>query len=97
MKRLRKSIGDRILVEEERKEDSKKRSQIKSSTNESAFKNPAHHTTPPKKHNGGSTSGMTSGSRDTNSNISNVHPQSQMSPGIDQRMQNIQLGLGGKK
>ena len=96
MKRLRKSIGDRILVEEVKNEDSKKRSQIKSSTNESAFKNPAHHT-PPKKHNGGSTSGMTSGSRDTNSNISNVLPQSQMSPGIDQRMQNIQLGLGGKK
>jgi hypothetical protein len=68
MKRLRKSIADRILVEEERKEDSKKRSQIKSSTNESAFKNPAHHT-PPKKHNGGSTSGMSNG-REANSNIS---------------------------
>ena len=68
MKRLRKSIGDRILVEEERKEDSKKRSQIKSSTNESAFKNPGHHT-PVKKHNGGSTSGMSNG-REANSNIS---------------------------
>ena len=69
MKRLRKSIGDRILEEEVKNEDSKKRSQIKSSTNESAFKNPGHHT-PVKKHNGGSTSGMSSGGRKANSNIS---------------------------
>ena len=60
-------MGDRNLEEEVKNdEQSKRKSQIKSSTNESAFKNPGHHTPVKKKHNGGSTSGMSSGSRDTN-------------------------------
>jgi hypothetical protein len=75
-------------------EQSKRKSQVKTSTNESSFKNPGHHT--PIKNNRGS-SGMNSGSRDPNQNISNMQPQSQSSPSLDQRMQNIQLGLGGKK
>ena len=60
-------MGDRILEEEvKHDEQSKRKSQIKTSTNESAFKNPGHHT-PVKKNHGGNTSGMSSGS---NQNIS---------------------------
>ena len=63
-------MGDRILEEEVKNDEhSKRKSQIKSSTNESAFKNPGHHT-PVKKHNGGSTSGMSSGSREAIYHIS---------------------------
>ena len=59
-------MADRILDQEVKNdEQSKRKSQIKSSTNESTFKNPGHHT-PVKKHNGGSTSGMTSGSKEAN-------------------------------
>jgi hypothetical protein len=62
-------MGDRILEEEVKNDElSKRKSQIKSSTNEGAFKNPGHHT-PVKKNHGGSTSGMSSG-REANSNIS---------------------------
>jgi hypothetical protein len=61
MKRIRKQIGDRILEEEVKNdEQSKRKSQVKTSTNESNFKNPGHHT--PQKGNRGS-SGMSSGSR----------------------------------
>jgi hypothetical protein len=92
MKRIRKQIGDRILEEEVKNdEQSKRKSQVKTSTNESNFKNPGHHT--PQKGNRGS-SGMSSGSRH---NISAMQPQSQSSPSIDQRMQGIHLGLDGKK
>ena len=96
LKRLRKELGDRILEEEEKKDSRESKSKgsiksVRSSTNESTFKNPGHHT-PPKAKNSNS-SGMSSGSRQ---NISALQPQSQSSPSIDQRMQNIHLGLGGK-
>ncbi len=96
LKRLRKELGDRILEEEEKKDSRESKSKgsiksVRSSTNESTFKNPGHHT-PPKVKNPNS-SGMSSGSRQ---NISAMQPQSQSSPSIDQRMQNIHLGLGGK-
>ena len=69
MKRLRKQIGDRILEEEVKNdEQSKRKSQVKTSTNESSFKNPGHHT--PQKGNRGS-NGMNSGSRQ---NISAMQP-----------------------
>ena len=94
MKRIRKQIGDRILEEEVKNdEQSKRRSGVKTSTNESNFKNPGHHT--PVRNNRGNTSGMTNGS--SRSNISSIHPQSHMSPDLDQRLQSITLGLDGKK
>ena len=66
---------------------------VRSSTNESNLKQPGH-TTPQKNNRGGNTSGMSGGS--SKHNISAMQPQSQSSPGIDQRMNNIHLGLGGK-
>jgi hypothetical protein len=94
MKRIRKQIGDRILEEEVKNdEQSKRRSGVKTSTNESNFKNPGHHT--PVRNNRGNNSGMTNGS--SRSNISSIQPQSHMSPGLDQRLQSITLGLDGKK
>lgn len=98
LKRMRKELGDRILQEEEKKDtrESKTKATVKavrSSTNESSFKPPGH-TTPPKNNRGGNTSGMSGGS--SRHNISAMQPQSQSSPGIDQRMNNIHLGLGGK-
>jgi hypothetical protein len=93
MKRVRKQIGDRILEEEVKNdEQSKRKSGVKTATNESSFKNLGHHTPP--KSNRGNNSGMSSGSRQ---NISGIQPQSQASPSIDQRMQGIHLGLGGKQ
>ena len=96
-KRLRKELGVRILEEEEKKDgrESKKNTSKKNSTNESSFKNLGHHT-PPKSNRGGNTSGMSNGSRPSQ-NISNIQPQSQMSPSLDQRMDIDNLGLGGKK
>ena len=95
MKRVLKQIGDRILEEEVKNdEQSKRKSGIKTSTNESTFKQPGHQT-PPKANRGGNTSGLSSGNR--NQNISNIQPQSQSSPSIDERMQGIHLGLDGKK
>jgi hypothetical protein len=98
LKRMRKELGDRILHEEEKKDTRESKSKgmlksVRSSTNESNFKQPGH-TTPQKQNRGGNTSGMSSGSRQ---NISAMQPQSQSSPGIDQRMGNIHLGLDGKK
>ena len=70
MKRVRKQIGDRILEEEVKNdEQSKRKSGIKTSTNESTFKQPGHQT-PPKANRGGNTSGMSSGYR--NQNISKI-------------------------
>jgi len=90
---MRKLIGDRILEEEVKSdEQSKRKSGVKTATNESNFKNPGHHT--PVRNNRGSSSGMSSGSRQ---NISSMQPQSQSSPGLDQRLQSIHLGLDGKK
>jgi hypothetical protein len=80
MKRVRKMMGDRILEEEVKNEgQSNRRSGVKTSTNESSFKNPGHHT--PVRNNRGNNSGMTNGS--SRSNISSIQPQSQMSPGLD--------------
>ena len=75
-------------------EQSKRKSGVKTATNESSFKNLGHHT-PPKANRGGNTSGMSSGSRSQAN--ANMQPQSQASPSIDQRMQGIHLGLGGKQ
>ena len=82
-------------MEEEVKNDeqSKKRFGVKTSTNESSFKNPGQHT--PERNNRRSNSGMNNGS--SRSNISSIQPQSHMSPGLDQRLQSITLGLDGKK
>ena len=98
LKRMRMELGDRIIMEEEKKDsrESKTKGMIKSvrsSTNEGNFKQPGHHT-PTKANRGGNTSEMSSGSRQ---NISAMQPQSQSSPGIYQRMNSIHLGLDGKK
>jgi hypothetical protein len=75
MKRVRKQIGDRILEEEVKNdEQSKRKSGVKTSTNESTFKQPGHQT-PPKVNRGGNTSGMSSGSR--NQANASMQPQSQ--------------------
>ena len=74
-------------------EQSKRKSGVKTSTNESSFKQPGHQT-PQKNNRGGNTSGMSNGSKQ---NISAMQPQSQNSPGLDQRMLGIHLGLEGKK
>ena len=79
MKRIRKQIGDRILEEEVKNDEhSKRKSQVKTSTNESNFKNPGHHT--PQKNR--VSSSISSGSKAAH-NISNMQPQSQSSPSID--------------
>jgi hypothetical protein len=74
-------------------EQSKRKSGVKTSTNESSFKQPGHQT-PQKNNRGGNTSGMSNGSKQ---NISAMQSQSQNSPGLDQRMLGIHLGLEGKK
>ena len=90
-------MNDRIIDEEVKNEEkSRRKSQVKSTTNEATFKNPGHHT-PVKKHSGGNTSGMSSGSRDPNASIEMKQLQSKMSPSIQERLQNVQLGLGSKK
>ena len=95
---MRKELGDRILHEEEKKDTRESKSKgiiksVRSSTNEGSFRDPGH-TTPQKNNRGGNTSGMKTGSKQ---NISAMHPQSQNSPGLDQRMLGIHLGFDGKK
>jgi hypothetical protein len=97
LKRLRKELGDRILDEEVKQEETKSKGKvrgIRSVTNESTFKPPGPIPTTPTKArtSGGSTSGMSSGSKPQSLNNSALQPQAQFSsPGLSSRLDGMDI------
>ncbi len=86
------------LLDEEVKEDqlkSKSKSSVRASTNEGPFKPPPAQVTPTKRSSGGTTSGMSSGSKDplNTSASSATQPQHlQASPGVSAAMEDLSIG-----